>query len=122
MENPQVPTEMNSSALPPTQPLPSSIKKSLMAPSLPPLVSSPIVPSGPSPRHSGCSNRGFRSSTPYTDEAWFSSIPNRTNPSSTLNKLAYAAELDIGQDTGEVNCNDPRAYAAKFKTYNEDNP
>ena len=49
MANPTVSTEMNSSALPPTQPLSSPIKKSPMAPSLPPLAPSPIVPSSPSP-------------------------------------------------------------------------
>ena len=39
-----------------------------------------------------------------------------------MNKLAYTAELDTDQDTGDINCNDPRAYAAKFKTYDDNNP
>ena len=37
-------------------------------------------------------------------------------------KLAYTAELEIDWNSGEIHCAEPRAYAAKFKVYNEDNP
>ena len=30
--------------------------------------------------------------------------------------------MDTDQGTGEINCDDPRAYAAIFKTYDEDDP
>ena len=36
--------------------------------------------------------------------------------------MSYLAELETDLDSGEICCIDPRAYAAKFKTYNADNP
>ena len=42
--------------------------------------------------------------------------------SSAVANLAYKAELESDFDNGEINCTDPRAYAAKFKTYNKDKP
>ena len=32
------------------------------------------------------------------------------------------AELETDFDTGDIDCADPRSYAAKFKTYSADNP
>ena len=44
------------------------------------------------------------------------------SPYSTSAKLVYLAELSTDLDTGIIDCLDPRAYAAKFKTYTPDNP
>ena len=56
------------------------------------------------------------------DETYLASADTSDSHSSSSAYLSYLAELDTYLDTGEINCTDPRAYAAKFKTYNEDNP
>ena len=53
---------------------------------------------------------------------FLASVDTSESPSSTSAHLAYLAELDTDLDTGDMNCTDPCAYAAKSKTYNEDNP
>ena len=55
------------------------------------------------------------------DEAYLSSLAHEIDPCSTVSSLIYTSELYIDLDTGELNCDDPRAYAAKFKTYDDDN-
>ena len=55
-------------------------------------------------------------------ESYLASVSPSIPPSSTTAKLAYTAELETDFDSGEIQCTDPRAYAAKFKTYNDDNP
>ena len=57
----------------------------------------------------------------YTNKVYLASVTDK-HPSSTVAKLAYQAELESDFDSGVVNCSDPRAYKAKFKTYNEENP
>ena len=46
--------------------------------------------------------------------------PNSTD--STQARLAYIAELVTNFETGTIEYADPRAYTAKFKTPNTDNP
>lgn len=41
--------------------------------------------------------------------------------SSVVANLTYKSELESDFDNGEFNCTNPRAYAAKFKTYNKGN-
>ena len=89
-----------------------------------PKPSSPLVPEPPTPilRRSSRSMRGFRQSTNYMDEAYLSSVTYPNSPDSTNAQLTYLAELSTDFDTGIIDCSDPRAYAAKFKTYTPDNP
>ena len=98
---------------------------------------SPTVTS-PSPRRSSRSTKGprqsmrfsdeaylldnSRQSVKYTGEAHFASVPGPIASSATSSQLSYLAELETDLDSGEICCIDPRAYAAKFKTYNADNP
>ena len=44
------------------------------------------------------------------------------HPSYIVANLAYQAELESDFDSSEVHYTDPRAYASKFKTYDDDNP
>ena len=63
-----------------------------------------------------------RGATKFVGESYLASVGPSIPPSSTTAKLSYAAELETDFDSGEIQCADPRAYAAKFKTYNDDNP
>ena len=56
------------------------------------------------------------------DEVYLSSVTHPNSPDSTNAQLIYLAELNTDFDTGTIECTDPRAYAAKFKTYTPDNP
>ena len=73
-------------------------------------------------RRSTRANRGIRTVTRFQDEAYFASVPDTIDPRSNSATLAYMAELSTDLDTGTVECADHRAYAAKFKMYDEDNP
>ena len=55
-------------------------------------------------------------------EVYLDSVDLPVSPSSISSQLAYLTELYIDLDSGDMNCNDPWDYAAKFKIYNEDNP
>ena len=87
------------------------------SPSLP-----PIPASSTSPRRSTRNTKGSRQSTRFVDEAYLASVVAPESPDSTNAKLAYLAEVSTDFDTGIIDCSDPRAYAAKFKTYTLDNP
>ena len=65
---------------------------------------------------------GAQGSTEFVGESYLASVSPSIPPSSTTANLAYTAELETDFDSGEIQCADPRAYAAKFKTYNADNP
>ena len=103
----------------------------------PPSSSQPPFPTNvPLLRRSSRATRGSRQSVKFEDmnflatcgstkfvgESYLASVSPSIPPSSTTAKLAYAAELETDFDSGEIQCADPRAYAAKFKTYNADNP
>ena len=49
-------------------------------------------------------------------------MPSDSNPQSNVAALTYTSELSTDMDNGIIQCSDPRAYAAKFKTHDEDNP
>ena len=103
------------------------ISSSLPITSQPPnLRRSPrLTPS--SPRRSTRSTKGSYQTVKYTDEIQgnygsVGSIPGKGDLRSHEALLAYQAELDTDLDTGEMHCVDPRAYAAKFKRPDADNP
>ena len=86
-------------------------------------ASSPAVPSPKPPDwRSTRSTRGARQSARFHDEVFLASVHDPLEASSTNALLAYSVERETDLNTGEINCVDPRAYAAKFKLYNEDNP
>ena len=83
------------------------------------------------PRRSARSNKGSWSSTrlseeqatEYVDKVFLSSVLDKSM-SHTDSLLSYQADLHTDFATGEVHCNDPRAYLAKTKKkkYDADNP
>ena len=89
----------------------------------------PVSSAGP--RRSTRSNKGLWSSTrlseeqatEYVDKVFLSSVLDETM-SHTDSLLSYQADLHTDFATGEVQCNDPRAYLAKTKKkkYDADNP
>ena len=58
----------------------------------------------------------------YFHDAYLASVPDPSLASTTSAHIAYSVELRTDLNTGGINCSEPRAYAAKFKTHNEDNP
>ena len=111
----------------------------------PPVVSSHVpkpLPDSPLPaRRSPRSNKVHPVVVPYTPadlcrsnrseketcqsmhfhDAFIESVPDPTIESTAFAQFAYSVELGTGLDTGQIECSDPRAYTAKFKTCNEDN-
>ena len=87
-----------------------------------PDMGEPVIASTSTLCRSRRSTRGTRTSICFVDEVYCSSSTCRIDPCSTTSSLAYTTELHTDLDTGEVHCEDPRAHAAKFKIYNDDNP
>ena len=121
-------------SLPPSEPLPR-IKQEPLSPHQPSVPVTPVertpiqtstpsgLPSSPTPlRVSKRANKGTRTTVKYVDEAYLASVSSPGIASATSSQLSYLAELETDWDNGELNCTDPRAFAAKFKTYNADNP
>lgn len=67
------------------------------------------------------SNKGSHQSVRYIDEVFLAHVTSH-HPSSAVVNLVYKAELESDFDNGKINCTDPRAYAVKFKMYDEDKP
>ena len=86
---------------------------------------SPSPAKHPSPyshRRSSRNTKGERVSQYFHDEFHLASVKPSEKPSSMIAKMAYTAELETDWNSGEIHCSEPRAYAEKFKVYNEDNP
>ena len=88
---------------------------------------SPTPPSSPRrssrlalPRRSNRLNKG-QHETRFINQAFLSSICDETR-SNYHRSLAYTASLETDLTTGEDNCIDARAYAAKHRTSDPDNP
>ena len=77
--------------------------------------------SSSSPRHSDRSNKGTHQSVRCINEVFLSLVTNRPH-SSTVANVVYQAELESDFYSGEVCFTYHRDFAAKFKTYDEDNP
>ena len=115
---PSVP--VSSPASTPT-PTPASFSTVTPAPSI--SHSSPTSsPSKDNFRRISRTTKGSRQSAYFRDEVYLASIPAEVNPHSNEASLSYLTELSTDMDSGMVHCSDPRAYAAKFKTHDEDNP
>ena len=52
----------------------------------------------------------------------FLSSSENSSQSYTESQLAYQPDVMTDIQTGEINCTDPRAYAAKLKLHSPDNP
>lgn len=134
--NQSVPTDPSQShVLPPSASTPLSINPITPStsstptpvPAAPP--SEPIKPALADPRRSSrlaLPRRSTRSTkglheTRYINQAFLSSICDESRSAHELN-LAYSASLATDLNTGEDNCIDPRAYAAKHRTNDPDNP
>ena len=98
--------------------------------SLPPTDSSPSIRRStrlnPSLRRSDRQNRGVRELYMHEPkfhlhQAFLANVidPSRTDQEATL---AYMADLSTDFETGDSNCSDPRAYAAKHKLNDPDMP
>ena len=82
---------------------------------LPPQVPASTLPTSP--------RRSTRARTsPNLYIPTFLSSINPSQHSSHSAALAYTAELDTDINTGDMNCTDPRAYAAKTKLHDPDQP
>ena len=100
-----------------TSPAKVSPTKSAASPKSPvPLSSSPLPL-----RTSKRANKGIKTSLRYIEE-YLAQVTSSTDVTSTSSQLDYLAEVETDWDYGELNCSDPRAFAAKFKTYSADNP
>ena len=91
-----------------------------------PLPSAPPAPPSTQPpplllRRSDRTNKGTYSSTRFINQAFLTSIcdPHRPHQETSL---AYMATLETDLETGEENCLDPHAYAAKHNIKDPDNP
>jgi hypothetical protein len=85
-----------------------------------------LVPQNPSsssstPCQSAQSTLGTHPSTRFIDETFLSPICDASQPQHDLT-LAYLASLETDLDSGEENCRDPRAYAAKHRVNDPDAP
>ena len=130
-------------SLPTTTPLPQLSAPPLAAPTTVPTATpiSSTVPSAPShphvpqkpsiasprrssrlalPRRSTRTSKG-QHETRFINQAFLSSICDE-NRSNYHRSLAYTASLETDLTTGEDNCVDARAYAAKHRTSDPDNP
>ena len=86
---------------------------------VPPTPATPL-PVDPSLRRSGRTNKGTFTSTKYVNEVFLTSVHLDRDHQEL--QLAYLAELHTDFDTGILNINDPRAYAAKTKQHDPDMP
>ena len=85
-------------------------------------ISPPLTTtSGPSSWRINRTTKGLGQLVKYVDEVYLSSVDLPASPSSASSQLAYLVELETDLYSGDMTCNDPRAGAAKFKTYNDDN-
>ena len=73
------------------------------------------------PRRSQRANKGSYSTTRYINEAYLSSVKTDCHDSQEA-ELAYRAELSTDLESGIMRCVDPRAYLAKGKKSDPDNP
>ena len=74
----------------------------------------PIIDTPQEPRRSARHTKGQFSTTRYINEVYLSSIQS-DRTSFQESQLAYLGEIQTDYDTGIVNCEDPRVYAAKLK-------
>ena len=121
------PSSNPSPVLPPApSTVPTDVPTTLVEPSHPtindqiPQSITPISPDTSPPPSLRRSSRAKKNRDFYVP-AFLASI-DPTCQSSQSAALAYAAELETDFSTGETNCTDPRAYAAKTKVYNHDQP
>ena len=88
------------------------------SPPVAPTANSQIAPTSPSlPRHHPRERK-----RPELYIPTFLSSIDPIRHSSQSADLAYTAELNTDMDTGEIHCTDPRAYAAKTKPHDPDQP
>ena len=81
-----------------------------------------LTPSALTSRRSSRKTKGSQQSARFVDEAYLTSLISPDSPDSTGVRIKYLAELGTEFNTGTIECVDPRAYAAKFKVHNADNP
>jgi hypothetical protein len=97
-------------------------------PSPPPSVRIPVVPPSPSipsvvpegVRRSARINKGVNPR--YIDVAYLNVLHVSDDPDAHQAQLAYLAEMFTCQDSGILNIDDPRVYAAKLRGNDADNP
>ena len=73
------------------------------------------------PRRSSRVNKGVFNSERFIDQVFLSSLQD-SSQSYTESQLAYQADILTDLKTGEINCTDPRAYAAKSRLHDPDTP
>ena len=95
----------------------------------PPLATRPPNPDIPTVivpdsnvRRSARSTKGKFQTPHFRDQAFLSSIDRFSDPDGHEAQLAYLAELFTCSDTGTMDVSDPRAYAAKQRGGDADNP
>ena len=122
LQNPSLPTTTTDTTLqtPSSTPL-QSPSSPLPVPYLPPPRRSARLASNTGPRRSSRLAEASCSPAHLIDDAFLSPICDKTRPQHKLD-LAYLATLETDLETGEENCIDPRAYAAKHRTDDPDAP
>ena len=120
----QVPTATPTSTIDPTVVLPNEVTPvnlSDPASSAIPTAPTPPSPANVDPLPPRRSTRTTKSPTLYVP-TFLASIDPSGHQSSHSAALAYAGELQTDINTGEVHCTDPRAYVAKTKVHDPDQP
>ena len=91
---------------------------------LPPLISRTVSmdTTDSNSRRSARTTKGMFQNPHYRDQVFLASIDRFQNPEGHETQLAYLAEILTCPDTGVMNLNDPRVYAAKQRGGDADNP
>ena len=74
------------------------------------------------PRRSQRANKRYFSTTRYINEVYLSLVKTDCHDSQEAELVAYRAELSTDLESGIMRCADPRAYLAKGKKTDPDNP